>query len=451
MTEVEDKPPDGAAADPMAVVRSRAFLVLILFSAVIGIVASLAAWCFLQAIHWTSQYAYTDLPESLGFDHAPQWWSLPLLALAGLVVAFAVARLPGRGGHIPADGLSAGTLPPIDLPGVLLASIASVGLGVVLGPEAPLIAIGGGVGLIAVKLARRDAEPQVGLILGAAGMFAAVSFLFGSPLVAAVIIIEASGLGGPRAPLILVPGLVAAGIGSLVSTGMASFTGLSTSDIAIGPLKLAEFTRPDFGDICWAILLAIVVALATFLIFRLARWVLPIVTRRPFLLLPIAGLLVSGSAIAFSELSDKGVDQVLFSGEDQLPGLVAHADQWSLSALALLILFKGFAWSISLSGFRGGPTFPAMYLGAAGGLMAAHLSGVDLTPAVAVGISASVAAVLRLPLSAAVLTVVITAGTAGSGSVPLVIVAAAVAYITISVVAPKPTGPQHGAPAAAAA
>jgi hypothetical protein len=31
-------------------------------------------------------------------------------------------------------------------------------------------------------------------------------------------VIEATGLGGPKLPLVLVPGLLAAGIGSLVST-----------------------------------------------------------------------------------------------------------------------------------------------------------------------------------------------------------------------------------------
>ena len=67
--------------------------------------------------------------------------------------------------------------------------------------------------------------PQALLVIGAAGSFAALSFIFASPLIAAVILIEAGGIGGPRLPLILLPGLMAAGIGSLVSLGMGSFTG----------------------------------------------------------------------------------------------------------------------------------------------------------------------------------------------------------------------------------
>jgi H+/Cl- antiporter ClcA len=39
---------------------------------------------------------------------------------------------------------------------VLLAALATLSLGVVLGPEAPLIALGGGLAVLAVRLARRD-------------------------------------------------------------------------------------------------------------------------------------------------------------------------------------------------------------------------------------------------------------------------------------------------------
>ena len=88
------------------------------------------------------------------------------------------------------------------------------------GPEAPLIALGGGLGFLIVRSIRRDAPPQLGTLLASSGTFAAMSFLFGSPIIAAVILIEAAGLGGSRMPLVLIPGLLAAGIGSLVSIGM---------------------------------------------------------------------------------------------------------------------------------------------------------------------------------------------------------------------------------------
>ena len=90
-------------------------------------------------------------------------------------------------------------------------------------------------------------------------------------MIAAVILIEAAGLGGPMLPLVLIPGLTAAGIGSLVSIGLGQWTGLGATHISIGVLQLAPFTRPDVTDFAWTIPLAAVIALGTVVIFRLAK------------------------------------------------------------------------------------------------------------------------------------------------------------------------------------
>jgi H+/Cl- antiporter ClcA len=96
------------------------------------------------------------------------------------------------------------------------------------------------------------------------------------------------------------------------------------------------------------------------------------------------------------------------------------------------------AWAISLASFRGGPTFPAIFLGAAAGMLASHLPGFELTPAVAVGLGAAVASVLRLPLSAVVLALLLTTGT-GGGAAPLVIIGVVAAYLTtLAISAPSP-------------
>jgi H+/Cl- antiporter ClcA len=443
-----DPPP---AADPKSTLRSRAFVVVLALAAVVGVIASLAAWCFLQLIFYIQQWVFTDIPKDLGFDHgAPLWWYLPVLAIAGLVAAFAIARLPGGGGHIPANGLSASSIQPIDMPGVALAAIASIGLGLVVGPEAPLIALGGGLGFLTIRSLRRDAPPELGTLLATSGTFAAVSFLFGSPLVAAVILIEAAGLGGSRMPLVLIPGLLAAGIGSLVSIGMGSLTGLSTADISLSPVQLPAFARPDLVDFLWTIPFAAAIALVTYGIFRLGRETQRIAAPRPFIVLPAVGLLVAGLGIAFSQTTDHGVDQVLFSGQTALGPLVENPGAWSLSALALVLVFKGLAYGISVGSFRGGPTFPAMFLGAAAGLMAAKLPGYELTPAVAVGLGAGVVSVLRLPLSAVVLATLFTVHT-GLGSGPLIIVGVVVAYLTVQALpmpdhSGKPPGGGSGAP-----
>jgi hypothetical protein len=79
-------------------------------------------------------------------------------------------------------------------------------------------------------------------------------------------------------------------------------------------------------------------------------------------MLPLAGLLVGGLAIAFDQATSKTFEEVLFSGQDQLPGLVSGSSSWSVGALLLLLLCKGLSYSLSLRSFRGGPVFPAVFL-----------------------------------------------------------------------------------------
>ena len=434
----------------MAIVRSRRFVAILALAAIVGVVASLIAWGFLQLTFYTQEWVYTDLPRDLGYDSTPVWWSLPVLALAGLLVAFAIVRLPGTAGHLPAAGLNTGAIQPIELPGVILAALASIGLGAVVGPEAPLIAIGAGLGLLTVHLLRRDAPDELGAVIAASGMFAALAFLFGSPLIAAVILIEAAGLGGRRLVPVLIPGLMAGGIGSLVWIGMGSWTGLDKSNISIDVLSLPQFGSPDLVDFLWTIPFAAVVALGTVVIFRLARRLVPVVSSRPFVLLPVAGVAISGLAIAFHATADESVNEVLFSGEYSIGPLVEDAEAWSLSALALLIAFKGLAYSISLAGFRGGPVFPAMFLGATGGLMVAQLPGFELTPAVAVGIGAAIAGVLRLPLTALLIATLLTSGS-GLGTGPLVILGVTVAYlVALAIEGEEPSEEPEEGPSAVA-
>jgi chloride channel protein, CIC family len=419
-------PPPGDPPAPSA----GAVLGLLALAAVVGVAVSLAAWLFLEGIHQIQVGVFTDIPKQLGYDDgAPLWWSLPVCALGGLLTALAIVRLPGQGGHVPAHGLVPSPTMPIELPGVVLAALASVGLGLVLGPEAPLLALGGGLGILAVRSARADAPSNVVTVLSAAGAFAAMSFLFEAPLIAAVLLIEATGLGGKRLPLVLIPGLLAAGIGSLVSIGIGSFTGLSSSDYAIGVLSLPPFDRPTAVDFLWTVPLAALVTVGCFGIVLIGRRAHDIVMRRPLVLIPAAGLVVAVLAIAFTQVTDKEIDQVLFSGQDAIGPLTANPAAWSTGALAAVLLFKGLAWGISLGSFRGGPTFPAMFLGAAAGVLASRLPGFDLTPAVAVGMGAAVVAVLRLPLSAVVLATLLTSQS-GIGDSPLIIVGVVVAYLT---------------------
>jgi H+/Cl- antiporter ClcA len=431
-----------AAVDPGALIPTRQYRVMLVFAAAIGLFVSAVSWAYLELVHYIEDWVYKDIPNHLGYtaltpgdlghSTVPWWYPLPWLALAGVLTAIAVTRLPGGGGHVPADGLAAGGSPthPIDLPGVVLAAFATLGLGLVLGPEAPLIAIGMGLGWLALQLIRRDAPDQMLSLMAVTGAFAAISSLFGSPVVGAIIMIEALALGGATLPVILVPGLLAAGIGGLVFTGLGSWSGLSTSAYALSPIALPTFSKPSWGDVAWTVALAFTAAIVTYALVALARWTKRIVDTRPMLLTAAAALVVGGLAIAFNEATGQPITAVLFSGQNAFGDLAKSESTLPLSTLALLLLFKGLAWAVSLGNFRGGPAFPALFLGATAGILAAHLPGLAQTPAVAALMAAGCAAVLRLPLSSVVITLVLISQ-AGVGITSLIVVAAVVAFVTV--------------------
>lgn len=461
----EDAQAELSSEQADSLVRSRRFIVLLVIVAVVGVVVSLAAWCFLEATYQVQRELYTHLPHALGYQNGPpKWWPLPVLAVGALLVALAILRLPGNGGHIPAEGLAMGGSGPAGpqiLPGVIIAGLATIGFGLVLGPEAPLIALGAGVAALLILLARRDTPPQTVTLVAAAGSFAAVSFIFDSPLIAAVLLIEATAIGGPRMRVILVPGLLAAGIGSLVSIGMGSFTGLSSKDFALGPIPLTTAPHLKPGEFAWTIALAIAVGVVANVVKHGGLLTYRRIPRnRLLVLLPAIALVIGGLAIAFSQITGHSVNEVLFSGESQLPGLVGQAGGWSVAALAWLVVFKGIGYSLSLGAYRGGPTFPAVFLGAVAGIMASHLPGFPFQAGVAVGIGAATVAILRLPLSSVVLATLLCSH-AGTNVEPLTIVGVVVAYIVTLVMSsllasapaadqPSPS-PEPAAAAAAAA
>jgi H+/Cl- antiporter ClcA len=425
MAVVAPTPP----VDPGALIRTREYRVLLVAAALLGIVVSMAAWAFLELVYVIQRGVYEHLPSALGFEEVPWWWPIAPLLLAGAVTGFAIERLPGHGGHVPYAGMKSGRTEPVELPGVLLAALATLGLGLVLGPEGPLIASSTALAVLAVRSARKDTPDQVMAVLSASAAFAAIASVFGSPVIGTVILIEAAGLGGSMLPLVLLPGLMSAGIGSLVFTGAAHWTGLDSTDYALSPFSLPEFGTVTAAQIAWSVPLALAAAVVTAGIIEGARRTDRIVGSRPILLLPVVGLAVAGTAIAFGQTTDENPLVVLFSGQEAFGSVFARAPELSLLTLALLTVFKGAAWTLSLGGFRGGPTFPALFLGAVGGILAGHLPGLSMTPAVVILIAAMATSILKLPLSAVVLTLLLTAN-AGVGTAPLAITSTVVAYLS---------------------
>jgi len=237
---------------------------------------------------------------------------------------------------------------------------------------------------------------------------------------------EVAGLAGPMIGVVLVPGLLAAGVGSLIFLGLDNLTGLGTFELAVDGIP--SFSGIRVSQILWAVAIGILAAALGTAIKLGAKRLEAVVAGRRLLLTPLVGLGVALAAIAFQAVTDHGTEQVLFSGESSLGPLILNAGSWSAGALVALVAFKGIAYCLSLSAFRGGPTFPAMFIGAALGMALSHLAGLPMIAGVAMGIGAMAVTMLGLPLTSVLLTAVFLQADE-IALMPLIIVAVVVAYV----------------------
>ena len=235
--------------------------------------------------------------------------------------------------------------------------------------------------------------------------------------------------------MVLLPGLLAAGIGALVFLGLDGLTGWGTFSLAVPDLP--AFDGIDGYQFLWAIGIGVLGAGLGTAIHRGAQRLLPIVVPRRVLLTTLFGAAIAVAAIVFAELTDHGADQVLFSGEATLAPLIQDAGSWTVGALVLLVLCKSVAYTLSLASFRGGPTFPAMFIGAAGGLALSHLPGLPPIAGVAMGIGAMAVAILRLPMTSVLLTAVFLQADSVE-LMPLIIVSVVVAHVATARLTPAP-------------
>jgi H+/Cl- antiporter ClcA len=389
----------------------------------IGVPAALVAALFLAFVHESQHWLWSDLPDALGSSGVPWYLVVGLPVVGAAIVAFARLRLPGDGGHSPLIHLSLGPLPLAHAPGIALAAAASLACGAVLGPEAPVIALGAIVAGALTWFARL--EGQAASVLAMAGAFAAISALFGGPLVGGVLLLEAGvGLGAAAIPA-LVPGFVAAAVGYVLFLGLGDWAGLNTPGLTVPNLELYDGTR--IVDL----LLAVAIGIATAVVLAFVRRIsMRLVDAGPRHFGVAALLLAGGLAIGLIAFIADGLgansQDVLFSGQASIPALISET---STGIVIVLIVAKALAYSVSLaSGFRGGPIFPAVFLGV--GLATLPVIWFDLSPtfAIAVGAAAGMAAEAKLILTAMLFGSLLV-GSQGLDAISGVVLAAAAAWL----------------------
>ncbi len=285
---------------------------------------------------------WETIPE--GWATTPAWYIIGLLLVAAVLV-YVIRKYVGDAGHSPIGGIKVSSITPKEYVGVILAILASLWGGVVLGPEVALVTTGSMIGgLVAKRMHFTDAADQKKIV----------------------------------------------GFGALGAI-LALFIGPALS----GSMKLGG--APDnfeIDQLGWAIVVAVVVAI----VVTLARTVAALLARAtghgPHLpILIAAAIIVGASALIVHGRTGESILFIVTSGEEfisKLSGLT------TISTVVAIIIFKAVAYAVSLgSGFRGGPFFPAMFVGAAVGLLislARGDSGPSTHAAVIVGVIASLVA-----------------------------------------------------------
>ena len=417
---MNDSAAPAAGAAPQ--LDGKAYLRLIGIGAVVGIPAALVAVAFLAVVHYLEGWLWTDLPKAMGFSSPPWWMVVGLPVVGALLVWAARALLPGDGGHEPLHGISFEPTLVSYAPSVALAAVATLAFGLVLGPEAPLIALGSVVGMVAVRWWK--VTGPAAQVVSTAGVFSAVSALFGGPIVAGVLLLEGGITLGAQLIPVLLPGIVAAAIGYLIIVGVGSWGGIPTEALTVPDLP--AYPNARVVDLILAVVIGLVVSILVFVVRRVAGRVVDLRPRLGMGPTLIAGAVVVGLLTLLVDSAGGVYDDVLFSGQTTLPLLLSTTSE---GLLLLIVLAKGLAYAISLgAGFRGGPVFPAIFLGTAVALLIGLPFHMSTTAALAIGAACGMAAFTRL-IFASVVFVLLFEGSAGTAAIPAAVLAAATAWV----------------------
>ncbi|GHI05936.1 ion channel protein [Streptomyces cellostaticus] len=362
---------------------ARALLPFILPAAVVGVVSSLVFVGVSAAAERLQQVLWGPLPDALGIGRYSVLWMFVMLIATGVAVGLVVWKAPGHAGPDPATmGLNAPVMPPLVLPGLVLATGLMLAGGPSLGPENPIIAVNIA---LAAWLGGRFLPRMPGSLWPVLAESATIGALFGTPVAAALVISEALA-GRPIRGLLwdnLFAPLTAAACGSMTTALVAH----PTFDLHLPPIG-----HPHGRDL----LAALVIASAAALLGMCAVYAFPYVhtafgrLRHPMLMLPAGGVVLGALAALGGHLT-------LFKGLSEIGELARDPEGWSAGQFATMTVVKLAALLVAAScGFRGGRIFPAVFVGTALGLCShALVPAVHPALGVATGVLGMLLAITR--------------------------------------------------------
>ncbi len=322
---------------PVSVTRQRP-LPAMLIAAVVSLAVG---YVVLELVNAGIRLVWETIPGT--WTQTPAWYVIGVLLIAAVLV-YLVRRFVADSGHSPIGGIKVSGLTPKEYLGAILAIFASLWGGVVLGPEVALVATGSVIGGIAAKSMRITESKVVTKVVGV-GALGGILALFVEPFMS-------------------------------------------------GSMKLGSApTAIEVDQLGWAVLVALIATVAVTIARLLAALIARASQAGPHLpILVGAALIIAAAALLMQAWTGQAVIYITTSGEDLITDLPTLT---SAPTVAAIIALKTIAYAVSLgAGFRGGPFFPAMFVGAASGLLIALVidGGPSVPAAIVMGVIAAVIA-----------------------------------------------------------
>ncbi|MCB0196343.1 MAG: chloride channel protein [Anaerolineae bacterium] len=354
-------------------------------------------------------------------DYRPfsgSWRTVVMMTTFGLLVGFIHRLLPAQAVDV-FDAINEGRLSPRLVLGSLLVAVASLVGGFSLGPEVPSGILAGG---LATWLSdRRGLDEETRRTNMLCGVMSAYGGLFSTPFGTVITAMELPHKQDARY------------FGTLIITAISAVIGFAIFFTAEGQefasvLRLLDL--PTFHLTLWHLLLGIVLgglstvlALIFGLLMRfLTRLAAPL-NNRPVVRGGVAGALLGLLAMT--------VPMTLFLGADGLVIITERGAEIGVALLLILVFAKMLATAGALStGFIGGPIFPLFFMGGTVGT-ALHLLFPQIPLALAVGclMTGIPAALLPIPLTLAIIAVLIT-GIPATEAIPVFLAGLTAYFVT---------------------
>ena len=376
------------------------FIIWLLTAAVIGCLCGLAGGGFAMAVEWATH------------TRTANGWLVYLLPVGGLAIAglYRLMRLPLSIGtdQIIETVRSQERVPILMAPAIFLSTTLTHLLGGSAGREGAALQLGGSIGAAVGDITHPDHRQDVRRICQLCGMAALFAALFGTPVTAAVFVLEIIEVGRFNTR-----GLLPCVASAVTASLMAKLIGAPAEvfPLASGLAQVNALTALQTAGL--GVVFAVMAILFCMVMHTAGKWV------RRWLPNDFIRVTVGGVAVIALTLLVGCRDYNGGGAHTIVEALAGHAKP---EAFALKLLFTAVTLS---TGYKGGEIVPSFFVGSTLGCVAAPLLGLPAALGAGLGLVGVFCGVTNAPLASLMLSIELF----GSEYLPLFGITAAVSFM----------------------